>query len=864
MLPESQPRAGFSKDNTSAAPPSAPLHDPQDPARPGGPPLKPTAQRVLPIKGPKNGANRKAPLSFCPAPLCFLPAIFKPEGANESGCVRGAPAVAPGATFEEKLRQRRDGGARALRRRGCVVCLLFYFTEERQRKLQEYLAAKGKLKCQNTKPYLKAKNNCPNPPPSKSAIRIPKKDVTNLVALPVKAARPVNTKHQPRPASIAGSQKPKLEPPKPLDKRLTLGCVSSNPNCKPSGCSQQQHEAGSSTNGKHSRKTMGSLNVTQFKTIKQQVTDQGNAKFTDSVDNTHVENKPSDSFLKEMIKENLPQTLSDSERKPNPELWTTNKSKTNSYYPARNNLGPKQALSKSSMNSAIPKDRVNKQFVGETQIRVPPKKSQEFSRGTDRARPGEKSPKTVSTHFVQTVSRTQASKKPVVKDIKNIKVNRGKYESTNEGKLRSSTVAERNVRHTKPRTHTSLLREGSNSRHPNIKQDQKSTQPSFKSRTSCVLQKSKVMSQRPHLTVGNLNSVIPSTPSIKASGTNGNKCNHRYQQKAQTLDSKLKKTLPQKYFLNKTVQKTQVGDTTVCGRRIPNAIQTNTNKKKTTEDRRKQLEEWQKSKGKIYKRPPMELKAKRKILEEMNISFWKSMEKEEEEKKSQLELSNKINNTLTECLHLIESGVLSNEIFTILSSIPEAEKFAKFWICKAKLLASKGSFDVIGLYEEAIKSGATPIQELREFVLNVLQDPDRPRGGITSKSLVAETNITLTEEQAKKMESGKYYISQKEEFTATPQITKGEQNIHDGIKLQIAQIPRIKGMPEVQDMKLITPVRRSARIERAVSRYPEMLQEHDLVVASLNELLEVEETECFIFRKNEALPVTLGFQTLES
>lgn len=52
-------------------------------------------------------------------------------------------------------------------------------------------------------------------------------------------------------------------------------------------------------------------------------------------------------------------------------------------------------------------------------------------------------------------------------------------------------------------------------------------------------------------------------------------------------------------------------------------------------------------------------------------------------------------------------GVLSNEVFTILSSIPEAEKFAKFWICKAKFLASKGTFDVIGLYEEAIRNGAT-------------------------------------------------------------------------------------------------------------------------------------------------------------
>lgn len=50
----------------------------------------------------------------------------------------------------------------------------------------------------------------------------------------------------------------------------------------------------------------------------------------------------------------------------------------------------------------------------------------------------------------------------------------------------------------------------------------------------------------------------------------------------------------------------------------------------------------------------MKLKPKRKVIEEMNISFWKSIEREEEEKKAQLELSSKINSTLTECLRLIE------------------------------------------------------------------------------------------------------------------------------------------------------------------------------------------------------------------
>lgn len=68
---------------------------------------------------------------------------------------------------------------------------------------------------------------------------------------------------------------------------------------------------------------------------------------------------------------------------------------------------------------------------------------------------------------------------------------------------------------------------------------------------------------------------------------------------------------------------------------------------------RKQLEEWQKSKGKVYKRPPMELRTKRRVVEQMNMSFWKSMETERE---AQCELSSRISSTLAECLRLIEQA----------------------------------------------------------------------------------------------------------------------------------------------------------------------------------------------------------------
>ncbi|XP_004708047.1 cytoskeleton-associated protein 2-like [Echinops telfairi] len=716
--------------------------------------------------------------------------------------------------------------------------------EERQRKLQEYLAAKGKLKSQNPKPYLKANNICLKPAPSKSTVR-PKKDVTNHGALPIKTTRPVSLGLQPRPTNVPGARKPYLDPPKPVGKRrLTSACASSGLTCKPSSNTQQHLKSGSSTARKAARKPVGSLLSQKPKTAKQQVADHGNANCADSMDNAPTESESSGHFLREINKENWPQPLSDSERKPDPACCSLSKPKTNCHDPTHSRAAPKEALGKGLMNKAIPKDRVNKQLVGKMQIRSGPVKSQPVSRGANLTRPGGKPPGTVPCHAVKPLSRTLASKKPGPKD-QDRKVNGAKHERPNEIKLQSCPVNEQKARHTKPRTDTNLLQGAINNRHLNRKPEQKFVQPCFRPRTPCVLPTAKATSQRP-LTIGRSHSIIPSTPQIRA---NGEKRNNTVQQRAQTVDAKSKRAVPQSQSLSRTAPKTQAGGPMRANREVANGSQTNPNMKKATEDRRKQLEEWQKSKGKIYKRPPMELKAKRRVIEEMNVSFWKSMEQEEEEKKAQSALSSKINSTLAECLQLIEGGVFSDEVLTILSSIPEAEKFAKFWICKAKLLARKGSFDVIGLYEEAIKNGATPILELREVILHILQDPQRTTEGITSDSLRAEELI-------KKVESEKACLASKERG-------KAGEDTHPGIKLQIAPVPKLIGMPDIQDMKLITPVRRSTRIERAVSRYPEMLQDHDLVVASLDELLEAEETEYFIFRRNEALPVTLGFEILD-
>lgn len=83
---------------------------------------------------------------------------------------------------------------------------------------------------------------------------------------------------------------------------------------------------------------------------------------------------------------------------------------------------------------------------------------------------------------------------------------------------------------------------------------------------------------------------------------------------------------------------------------------------------------------------------------------------------------------------------------------------------------------------------------------------------------------------------------------------------------QQKQPTRING----QEIRFFTPVRRSVRIERASLRYPASLQDHDLCVASYNDLISEEDKErseetdgetspsadntpMYVYRQNEAL-----------
>ncbi|NXW51354.1 CKP2L protein, partial [Nyctiprogne leucopyga] len=265
---------------------------------------------------------------------------------------------------------------------------------------------------------------------------------------------------------------------------------------------------------------------------------------------------------------------------------------------------------------------------------------------------------------------------------------------------------------------------------------------------------------------------------------------------------------------------------------------------------RKQLEEWLASKGKMYKRPPMVLLQK----QAMKLSWRNVKEKEKQEKPEQLCLE-KINNILTECLQLVEEGVQAEEISAVLSRVPQAEKFAKFWICKAKLLSQSGPFDVMGLYKAAVCAGAVPLQELREFVLDILKAADQTSKGNMCMWGLAGRLEREKAEQAIPWEPTTPCPSEKLPEVVTPCRTgQSLASLPISIKLQVTSATRGKELLEGPELKFLTPVRRSLRIERAGSYYPEMLKDHDPVVSSLSEILDAEEETQYFFRKNKALP----------
>uniref|UniRef100_A0A8C3LUB2 Cytoskeleton associated protein 2 like n=1 Tax=Chrysolophus pictus TaxID=9089 RepID=A0A8C3LUB2_CHRPC len=693
-----------------------------------------------------------------------------------------------------------DDNARPQSSEGSVCTTFSYclFAEERRRKLQEYLEAKRKLKCPSTKTYLKDRTNhldLLSKPVSKPEHldRNKKGAVQNVAKGTWKdgklAAKPAHpAAHAALQQSSRASQRVAVIRPQQLGKGTEL----------PAGLVP-------STNS--SAQPRGRL-----PTPASCLLNSGRPEETGS--GQHVPGAPCS--LNEGLQERLGCGKAQAATKPVP---------SNTFQSNGNNLGKKRALAHGQSSGTVsrtgkgPKDRINscqtKEVLMQEKFRKPLPGSKSASQKPSGTTRPLQPPQLLanSTHLLH--------KKPVVKQEENNAARKpvGKR-GTSLGTLKHSNRAP-----AKP----------SASSRPQGTTNGPMRTPSLKLCTT-------VQWQRPMIKGGADRKDVKTAPS------------------GHTAISRA--GVPKKQSLPSTYSSRSQGNRGECGSRRemhkPELPQTHgvhagrVPKSPTPEDRRRQLEQWLASKGKCYKRPPMTLPPKKPMKQKEKPPHRSTVQEEQKpEKPEQLYLT-RINALLTECLKLIEEGVPSEELSTILCHEPSAEKCAKFWICKAKLLARNGPFDVTGLYKAAVCAGAEPLQELREVVLDILKTAEQPsEGEKPEQRLLWEPTTPCPGER--------------QHTAVTPcQTERALSSLPvSSIKLQVTSVPRARELPEAQELKFLTPVRRSLRIERAGSRYPEMLRDHDPVVSSLSEILDDDEEETqFFFRKNKALPEVAEMEVL--
>ncbi|KAE8291794.1 Cytoskeleton-associated protein 2-like Radial fiber and mitotic spindle protein [Larimichthys crocea] len=300
--------------------------------------------------------------------------------------------------------------------------------------------------------------------------------------------------------------------------------------------------------------------------------------------------------------------------------------------------------------------------------------------------------------------------------------------------------------------------------------------------------------------------------------------------------------------------------------RVPVSIISRNEGKKATavqEERMRKLQEWREAKGISYKRPPMPVKPQVRRTVAVPQPFWATMNEEDEAQS----LICAVDRSLADCIKLLGEGCPPDQVREVLSRLPAvSQKFAKYWICQARLKEQEGNLDVLPMFEEAVSVVLEPVDELRTVVFEILkkkdeiQENEKEEDQIqTAKSTPGSINSPMMTPKPVRAficgEKGDTSVV-KYKITATP----------GGPPSQQKQPTRING----QEIRFFTPVRRSVRIQRASLRYPASLQDHDLCVASYNDLISEEDKErseekdgetspsadntpMYVYRQNEAL-----------
>ncbi|XP_048656963.1 cytoskeleton-associated protein 2 [Marmota marmota marmota] len=321
--------------------------------------------------------------------------------------------------------------------------------------------------------------------------------------------------------------------------------------------------------------------------------------------------------------------------------------------------------------------------------------------------------------------------------------------------------------------------------------------------------------------------------------------------------------------------------------------------KETAEERKARLSEWKIGKGKVLKRPPNPV-VTQPTSEGQNEkpvgSFWTTMAEEDEQRL----FTEKVNKTISECLNLINKGYPKEEILVTLNdlvkNIPDAKKLVKYWICLVRIEPITSPIEnIISIYEEAILAGAQPIEEMRHVLVDILTMKSQEKVNLgenieafASKEQVQEVNTEDTgvnlelekPEMENKLHRNVVFKDYEKEQDDKMKALTNDVKTPDTetiasclIKYNVSTTPYLQSIKKkmqfdesssaFKELKFLTPVRRSRRLQEKTSKLPDMLKDHYPCVSSLEQLSELGgKTDAFVCRPNAAL-CSLYFDTEE-
>ncbi|KAL2770226.1 cytoskeleton-associated protein 2 isoform 1, partial [Daubentonia madagascariensis] len=306
-------------------------------------------------------------------------------------------------------------------------------------------------------------------------------------------------------------------------------------------------------------------------------------------------------------------------------------------------------------------------------------------------------------------------------------------------------------------------------------------------------------------------------------------------------------------------------------------------RKETSEERKVRLSEWRAGKGRVLKRPPNSVVTQREPEgqnEKPVGSFWTTMAEEDEQRL----FTDKVNNTFSECLNLINEGCPKEEILVTLNdlikNIPDATKLVKYWICLARIEPITSPIEnIIAIYERAILAGAQPIEEMRHTIVDILTMKSQEKvnfgENIEACATKGQVQEIKFEDTGINLEPGKPEMENKhhrsvlfqdceKEPTNDVKTPNTETRGSCLIKYNVSTTPYLQSIKKkvqfdetistFKELKFLTPVRRSRRLQEKTSKLPDMLKDHYPCVSSLEQLTELgSETDAFVCRPNVAL-----------